>query len=54
MVIDDVQEDREAKTMGGVHELTEIVRGTIRSRGREEAHAVVSPVARPGEIGDRH
>jgi hypothetical protein len=37
MVIDDVEQNREAKTMGRIHEPAEIVRRTIGPRGREEA-----------------
>ncbi len=54
MVVDDVEEYGEAEPVRGVHEMTQVVRRAVAARRREQGHAVVAPVARPGKIGDRH
>ena len=54
VVVDDVQEDRQALGVAGVDEPLQAVRAAVAVLGRVGEHAVVSPVARAGELADRH
>src|SRR5439155_19429236 len=54
MVVDDVEEDGEALRVAGVHEAAQPLRTAVGRLRRVEVNAVVAPVARAGELGDRH
>ena len=54
MVVDDVEEYGEAEPVRGVDETSQVVGRAVAARRREQRHAVVAPVARPGKVGDRH
>ena len=54
VVVDDVEQDREALGVGGVDEPLEALRAAVgRVRGRQ-VDAVVAPAVRARELGDRH
>ena len=54
MVVDDIEEHRQAARVAGVHETPEPARSAVGRLRRPEVHAVVTPVARAGKLGDRH
>ena len=54
VVVDDVEDDREALGVGGVDEAREVVRGAVGRVGRVEVDAVVAPAVVAGELGERH
>ena len=54
MVIDDVQEGRQALGMAGVDQPRQAVRAAVASLRGVREHAVVTPVSRTRELGDRH
>ena len=54
MVVDDVEEDGEALRVAGVHEAAQPLRTAVGRLRRIEVNAVVTPVARARELGDRH
>src|ERR1700675_1110901 len=54
VVIDDIQYDGDAFFMAGVEEGFKTLRPAIRGLDCKGRHAVVSPVARAGKLGDRH
>src|SRR5271163_42728 len=43
MVVDDIEDDRDAESMSAVDEMAEIIRPAVEPGGREEVDAVVSP-----------
>ena len=53
MVVDDVEDDGEPARVGGVDEAAQAVGAAVRLLRREPVDAVVAPVARAGEAGDR-
>ena len=54
VVVDDVEDDAQARAVGGVDEARQAVRAAVgRVRGRE-VDAVVAPAVVAGELGDRH
>ena len=54
MVIDDIEQHHQPKRVRVVDHRLQLARRAIRLIGRERQHAVIAPVARAGEIGDRH
>jgi hypothetical protein len=54
VVVDDVDEDHQAARMRGRDQRLQFVGRAIACIRRERQHAVVSPVARAREIGERH
>ena len=54
VVVDDVQEDRQALGVAGVHQPLQAVRPAVAVLRRVGEHAVVAPVARARELADRH
>ena len=54
VVIDHVEDDGEADTVGLVDEAAQIIRLAVETRRREHADAVVAPTEASGEVGDRH
>ena len=54
VIVDDVENHREAAPMRRIHKPAQIVRCAIRPRRGIEAHAVVPPIAGAGKVGDRH
>ena len=53
VVVDDVEDDRDPAPVRGVDEFLEPDRSAVALLDGEGEDAVVSPVARPGECGDR-
>jgi hypothetical protein len=54
MVVDHVEDHRQAAGMAGVDEPSKAPRAPVGGLGRVEMHAVVAPVPRAGKFGDRH
>src|ERR1043166_500697 len=54
VVVDNVENDREAERMRAVDKGAEIVGPAIKTRRREQIDAVISPTEASGKIGDRH
>ena len=54
VVVDDVEEHGEAERVRGIDQAAQIVRRAVAAGRREQADAVVAPVARAGEVGHRH
>jgi hypothetical protein len=54
VVVDDIEDDRHAAAMTGVDHPPERVRPTVARLHREGMDAVIAPVARAGELGERH
>ena len=54
VVVDDVDDDREAGGVGGVDEPGERLRAAVRVLDGRPEHAVVAPVAGAGELVERH
>ena len=54
MIVDHVEKHHQPAQMGFVDQRLEIVRPSIGAVGRVPQHAVIAPVARAGEIGERH
>ena len=54
MVVDDVDNDREADRMSAVDKAAQVVGPAVEPRRREQIDAVVAPAEAAGEIGDRH
>ena len=54
MVVDDVDQHREAVAMCGVDESAQVVGTPVGARRREQRDAVVAPVPASGEIRERH
>src|SRR4051812_49020205 len=54
VIVDDIEDDAEVAGMCGVDESLERLWSAVRCRWSVEQYAVVPPVARAGEAGDRH
>jgi hypothetical protein len=55
VVVDDVEQHHQPAGVGGVDQRLEVLRaGRSGCPARTAEHAVVAPVARAGEVGDRH
>ena len=54
MVVHDVEENHQALSVRGLHEMLQIVRRAIARVGRERQYAVVAPVASSRKIRNRH
>ena len=54
MIVDDVQEHHQAVPVRGVDQKLEFVGRAVAAFGRKRQHAVIAPVARAREFGDRH
>jgi hypothetical protein len=54
VVVDDVEQHHQAACVRRIDEGLQLVGRPVARRGRERQHAVVAPVARAGERGDRH
>ena len=54
VVVDDVEEHHQAAGVRRRDQALQVLRRAVRGVGRERQHAVVAPVARAGEVGDRH
>ncbi len=54
MIVHDVEEDHQAKVVRRVDQRLQCVRRAVGRIGRVRQHAVVAPVAPPGEVVDRH
>ena len=54
MVVDDVENDGHASLMRAVDETLERERAAIRILRRPDVRPVITPVARPRKLADRH
>src|SRR5271163_836528 len=54
MIVDDIEDDRDAESMGTVDEMAEINRLAVKPAWREEIDAVISPTEPAGELRHRH
>ncbi len=54
VVVDHIEQDGEPARVRGADEALEIAGFSIAGKGREREHAIVTPVARPGERPKRH
>ena len=54
MVVDDVEKHHQAAQMRFINQRLEVFRPSVAAVRRIEQHAVIAPIAPPGEIGDRH
>ena len=54
VVVDDVEDHRQAERVRGVDELLQAVRPAVGGLGRAQVDAVVAPAVRAGELRDRH
>jgi len=54
MIVDHIQDNRQARLVAGIHQPLEPRRPTVGVLHREREDAVVSPVAGPGELSHRH
>src|SRR4051812_12749391 len=54
VVVDDIEQDREAARMAGFDKGLQIVRPAVAGSGRIKLDAVIAPVAPAGERADRH
>ena len=54
VVVDHVENHRQAKAMGGVDQVLELFGRTIGGLGCIEQHPVVAPIALAGKLRDRH
>src|SRR5262245_19005956 len=54
VVVDDVEDDAQARGVRSIHEPAQVVRRTVEARRREQADAVVSPAESPGKVRDGH
>src|SRR6478752_8932472 len=54
MVVDDIEDDAQARLVRGIHERAKIVRSPVQMRRREQVDAVVAPSEASGELADRH
>ena len=54
MIVDDVENDGDAKGMRAVDEAAEIIRSAVQVRGGEEIDAVVAPAEPTGEFRHGH
>src|SRR5579871_1830264 len=54
MVVDHIERYSEALSMRGIDETLQRCRPTVAALRREWIGAVISPIARPGELGHRH
>jgi hypothetical protein len=54
MVVNDIENHREAMRVGGIHQGAQVIGLPIDARRGVEAHAIVTPVALARKIGQRH
>ena len=54
MVVDDVEDDRDAERVRAIDKAAEIVRPAVEPGRREQIDPVIAPAEAAGEIGDRH
>jgi hypothetical protein len=54
VVVNDIEDDGEAQRVSFVHERAQIVRRSVKTRRREEIHAIIAPAVFAGEIRHRH
>src|SRR5258706_2479008 len=54
VVVDDIQQDHDAPTMGALNKLLEILGTAIVAIGREGVDAVVAPISLAREVGYGH
>src|SRR5271163_749417 len=54
MIVDDIEDDRDAESVGAVDEMAEINRLAVKPAWREEIDAVVSPTEPTGELRHGH
>ena len=54
MVVDDVEDHRDAERVRAIDEAAEIVRATVEPGRREQIDPVIAPAEAAREIGDRH
>jgi hypothetical protein len=54
VVVDDVEDHRQVALVRGIHQAPKLLRPAVGAVWSVERHAVVSPVAVPGKLGDRH
>ena len=54
MVVDDVEDDRDAVRVRAVDKAAEIVRAAVEAGRREQIDPVIAPAEAAGKIGDRH
>ncbi len=54
MVEDHIEKNRQAVTMGFVHQAPEIIGPAVTAGRGEQIHAVITPIALAGKIGKRH
>ena len=54
VVVDDIEQDREAEAVGLIDQSSQIVGPAVSPRGSKQVHAVVAPVPPPGKVRQRH
>ena len=54
VIVDHVQQHGQAARVGRVHQAAQRLRAAVGARGREQAHAIVAPVALARKVGHRH
>jgi hypothetical protein len=54
MVVDDIEDDRDAETMSAVDEMAEIIGTAIEPGWREQVDAIISPAEPACEFRHRH
>src|SRR5437868_11953836 len=54
VVVDDVENDTEAKTMGAVDKTPEVVGASIQARRRKQVDAVIAPAETARKVRQRH
>ena len=54
VIVDDVEDDPDAKGVRAVDEAAKVVRRAVEMRGGEEIHAVVTPAEATGKVADGH
>src|SRR5687768_10756841 len=43
MIVNDIQNDSQPKSMRPVHESAEVIRPSVQSGGREQIHSIIAP-----------
>src|SRR5258706_11580138 len=54
VVVDDIEQDHDAPTMGALNKLLEVLGTAVGAIGRKGIHTVVAPISPARKVGDRH